>query len=215
MITELFEPTGLTSTGAILTIQQEVLCQYLILTGGNMTRIAETGKRMGIAAIVSVLLTVLVLSVLNSVAASTRKSRSGVVTSREATDMWHSYEIKPNYNYYFSGPKSQPDFIVGIDNKYRLTSKLWKPVDLTPEMLKKWFNWSRPRVGYSQDPYGAFIVDPNGERVGLWYSVKDWRPGGLLSAKTTRFPSQDLPSREEAAVESGAKVWITTNNRKM
>jgi hypothetical protein len=143
-----------------------------------MTHIAQTGKRMGVAAIASALLLVLVLCALNSVAASTRKSRSGIVTSREATEIWHSYEIRPDYNYYFSGPTSQPDFIIGIDNKYRLTSKLWKPVDLTPEMLKKWFNFTRQRVGISQDPYGAFIIDPNGEQVGLWYSVKDWRLTG-------------------------------------
>jgi len=144
-----------------------------------MNRIAQTRKRMGIAALVSGLLLVLILNTVGGVAASAgKKSRSGVVTSREATDIWHSYEIYPNYNYYFSGPSSQPNFIIGIDNKYRLTSKLWKPVDLTPEMLKKWFNFTRQRVGISQDPYGAFIVDAEGNRVGLWYSVRDWRATG-------------------------------------
>ena len=145
-----------------------------------MKRFAHTITE--IAAIAVVLLLVIILSPLNDAAASAgEKSRSGVVTSREATDIWHSYEIRPDYNYYFSGPTSQPDYIIGIENKYRLTSKLWKPVDLTPEMLKKWFNFTRQRVGISQDPYGAFIVGPGGERVGLWYSVKDWR---LIGAAT-------------------------------
>ena len=143
-----------------------------------MLRIAKSGKKMGIG-IISGVLIALMLTLNGGVAASAgKKSRTGVVTSREATDIWHSYEIRPDYNYYFTGPTSQPDFIIGIDKKYRLTSKLWKPVDLTPEMLKKWFNFIHPRVGYSQDPYGAFIVDAEGNRVGLWYSVKDWRLTG-------------------------------------
>ena len=39
---------------------------------------------------------------------------------------------------------NEPYFIIGIDKKYRLTSKDWKPVDLTPAMLK---NWRRHRSG--------------------------------------------------------------------
>ena len=82
--------------------------------------------------------------------------------------MWHSYEILPNYHYYTSGPNTEPNFIIGIDDKYQFNSKLWKSVDLTPEMLNNWFNYITPRVGYSQDTYGAFITGPNGERLGLW-----------------------------------------------
>ena len=142
-----------------------------------MLRIAKSGKKMGIG-IISGVLIALMLTLNGGVAASAgKKSRTGVVTSREATDIWHSYEIRPDYNYYFTGPTSQPDFIIGIDKKYRLTSKLWKPVDLTPEMLKKWFNYIRPRVGYSQDPYGAFIVDSQGNRVGLFQMIiQPWPP---------------------------------------
>ncbi len=110
--------------------------------------------------------------------ATTLTKSSGVITSREATDIWHSYEILPNYRYYYAGPDSQPDYIIGIDDTYQLTSKLWKPVELTPKILKNWLNFTRPRVGYSQSPYGAFIMSPGGERIGLWYSVRDWRLKG-------------------------------------
>jgi len=104
---------------------------------------------------------------------------SGVITSQEATAIWHSYEILPNYHYYYAGPDTRPFYIIGVDDRYKLISKLWKPVDLTPEMLKDWFNYFRPRVGgYNPLPYGAFINGPNGERIGLWYSVLDWRLTG-------------------------------------
>jgi len=57
-------------------------------------------------------------------------------------------------------------------------AKFWKSVDLTPEMIRKWFNYLRPRVGYSPYHCGAFITDWNGERTGLWYSVRDWQDKG-------------------------------------
>jgi hypothetical protein len=109
--------------------------------------------------------------------AATGKS-SGVITSREATAIWHVYEILPNYHYYYAGPDAQPFYVVAIDDRYKLMAKLWKSVDLTPEMLRNWFNYLRPWVGYSPYHYGAIITDWNGERIGLWYSVRDWRDKG-------------------------------------
>jgi hypothetical protein len=139
--------------------------------------------------------------------AATAKS-SGVTTSREATAIWHSYEILPDYQYYYTGPDAQPFYIIGIGDRYKLMSKLWKPVDLTPEKLSGWINYLGPRVGYSPYPYGAFITSPNGERIGLWYSVRDWRrtgsailgrgnqvfvtmPPGPDDRQMDRFPTKD------------------------
>jgi hypothetical protein len=130
------------------------------------------------AALLPVLALIVMLILLSGCAATSDKKSSGVVTSREATEIWHSYEILPNYRYYYSGPDTQPNYIIGIDDQYHLVSGLWKPVDLTPAMLKNWLNYIRPRVGYSQSPYGAFITDAKGERIGLWYSVRDWRLTG-------------------------------------
>ncbi len=140
------------------------------------------------------LVIILVVLLLASCAATPDPKSSGVVTSREATDIWHSYEIYPNYNYYYSGPDSQPTYIIGIDDQYQLISKLWKPVDLTPEMLKNWLNFTRPRVGYSQSPYGAFIMGPGGERIGLWYSVRDWRLKGSATVAENSQVSVITPS---------------------
>ena len=122
---------------------------------------------------------------------------SGIITSQEATAIWHSYEILPNYNYYYAGPDTRPFYIIGIDDRYKLKSKLWKPVDLTPEMLKDWFNYYRPRVGgYNPLPYGAFINGPNDERIGLWYSVLDWRLTGTAILGENNEVTIYLPTNE-------------------
>ena len=157
-------------------------------------QIAQNLTKMGKPTLLAVLVLVLIQNILSGCATTGRKG-SSIMPSREATEIWHSYEILPNYHYYTSGPKSQPNFIIGIDDKYHLTSKLWKPVDLTPEMLKNWFNYINPRVGYSQDPYGAFIVGPNGERLGLWYSIRDWRTVGSASLSENNQVSVTAPSK--------------------
>jgi hypothetical protein len=56
--------------------------------------------------IASVLVLVVIQSMLTGCA--TIGKSSGVVTSREATEIWHSYEILANYHYYYAGPDAQP-----------------------------------------------------------------------------------------------------------
>ena len=130
-------------------------------------------------AILSMLILVGFQSILTGCA--TTAANSAIINSQEATDIWHSYEILPDYHYYIWGPVSQPFYIIGIDEKYRLTPGNWKPVDLTPAMLKNWFNYIDPRVGFSPFLWGSLITGPNGERIGLWYSVRDWRRLGSAS----------------------------------
>jgi len=139
-------------------------------------RISRDIREIGQTHIVAVLFLVAVAGALAACAAAGSGAR--ITNSREATEIWHSYQILPNYHYYFWGPGSQPYYLVGIDDKYQLVSNQWKPVDLTPAMLKNWFNYIDPRVGFSPFPWGSFIIGPNGERIGLWYSVRDWRRVG-------------------------------------
>jgi len=139
----------------------------------------------------AVFIVIFVLTLLAAAPAAAKKP-SGITSSQEATDIWHSYEIQSNYKYYYSGPDSQPNYIIGIDDRYRLTSGLWKPVDLTPGKLEGWINYRRPRVGYSPRLYGAEITDKDGRRIGLWYSVRDWR---LLGTATVRENNQVVVTR--------------------
>jgi len=161
-------------------------------------QIVQNIPKIGKTTLLGVLVLVVMLSVLTGCATTAGKKSSGVVTSREATEIWHSYEILPNYHYYYSGPDSQPNYIIGIDDRYKLISEFWKPVDLTPAMLKNWFNYIRPRVGYSQDPFGAFITDSKGERIGLWYSVRDWRLTGTATVGENNQVFVTRPARPTA-----------------
>ncbi|MFC1516574.1 hypothetical protein ACFL7E_07445 [Thermodesulfobacteriota bacterium] len=94
--------------------------------------------------------------------------------SGEVTRMFETYQIFPDHKYYYSGSDGKPRGIIGIHNNYTLNSKLWKPVDLTPEQLRNWINFILSDITVSANNYGALILDSNGNQVGVWYSL--WRP---------------------------------------
>ena len=169
--------------------------KFYYLFQGRGSNYPEHKKGRTIANIAALIVLIVIYGTLSG-CAGTLKS-SGVITSQEATAIWHSYEIQANYNYYYAGPNTRPFYIIGVDDRYKLKSKLWKPVDLTPEMLKDWFNYFRPRVGgYNPLPYGAFINGPNGERIGLWYSVVDWRLTGSARLGENNEVTIFLPTDE-------------------
>jgi hypothetical protein len=100
-----------------------------------------------------------------------RRENSGILKlSREVSQVFESYQVLPEYKYYYYGSDTKPSAIMGIDRNYTLDTRLWKEaVDLTPEQLKKWVD----QILAFMPPvrtYGAYILGPAGEQVGIWYS---------------------------------------------
>jgi len=89
-------------------------------------------------------------------------------SSPEVTQMFKNNQILSDHQYYFSGFQRIPYGIIGIDNGYRLRSSRWKPTDLNPTILNQLVY--RMEHVYSLEPRGAWILDPDGNRVGIWYS---------------------------------------------
>jgi len=158
-----------------------------------MKHLTQNTAKTRMAVVVSVLLLVVIQNFLSGCAATAKSP--GVTTSREATAIWHSYEILPDHHYYYSGPDARPFYIIAIDDRYRLQSGLWKPVELTPARLEHWINIP-PRVGYDPHPYGAYITGPDNERIGLWYSVRDWTILGKASLAENNLVTVTIPPTE-------------------
>lgn len=93
-----------------------------------------------------------------------------VRTSREVTDMFEQKKLPADYRYYYIGPDSQPDVVIGIAPGYTLRTRLWKPVDLTPDVLNQWLRTMTGGLGGGSGMWGASLEDKDGKRVGLWYS---------------------------------------------
>jgi hypothetical protein len=91
-------------------------------------------------------------------------------SSHEITKMFDNYQILSDHLYYFSGLQGVPDAIIGIHSNYSLDSKVWQQVDFTPLLLKKWAD--RMTYVHLVKPRGAWILGPDGNRIGIWYAAR-------------------------------------------
>ena len=90
----------------------------------------------------------------------------------EVTRMFQNGEVSSDYQYYSAGFQRIPYGLIGIKNNYRLRSSYWQPIDLTPTLLKQLIY--RMQTVYSVEPRGAWILDAQARRVGVWYSSRNW-----------------------------------------
>jgi hypothetical protein len=88
--------------------------------------------------------------------------------SPEVTQVFKNSQILSGHQYYVSGFQRVPYAIIAIDSKYQLRSGRWQPIDMDSSTLKQIIY--RMEVVYSLAPRGAWIVDHEGNRLGVWYS---------------------------------------------
>ena len=99
-----------------------------------------------------------------------RENYGTLKLSSEVDQSFQKYQVLPQYKYYFSGSETKPQAIIGINRNYALDTRLWQEVpDLSSEQLKKWVD---QMLGFrpAMRTFGAYILGPGGEQVGIWYS---------------------------------------------
>jgi Na+-translocating ferredoxin:NAD+ oxidoreductase RnfG subunit len=104
--------------------------------------------------------------------------------SQELNQKFLNYEVLPDYNYYSSGGYDRPDAILGIQKDYQLVSDLWEPAQISSAQMAKWIQAIDPEsyrgpVGY----FAAYILDPDGKKVGIWYSIQNTTTVKFLEGK--------------------------------
>lgn len=100
-------------------------------------------------------------------------NQARVVRSNDVNQLVESATVLPGHTYYYTGPEARPDAIIAIEDRYTLVSKYWIPVDISEEILADWNDFidndSRFRSLYE----GHWILTPEGQRAGFWYSQYD------------------------------------------
>ena len=109
------------------------------------------------------------------------------------TEEFKAYQLQEGYDYYYYGWIDKPDVVIGLDPEYTLEDKNWKSVDFSMISLQTLIDqmWNKNKVPF----YGAFILDPEGSRAGIWYS--DITYASIKFDKGNRITSiylfQDMP----------------------
>lgn len=92
--------------------------------------------------------------------------------SPEVTEAFKAHKPLPNYRYYHIGWENNPYAIIAVDRSYTLAGRLW--TEFTPDSQELRKLTSALYNNYDYYPYGAYILDPAGKRVGVWYSAIQW-----------------------------------------
>lgn len=101
------------------------------------------------------------------------------------SNTFENYELLPGYQYYYNGQSYGPDAVVAVRPGYKLVSPYWHAANPTQRQLRKWIEdmLNTPGSEFNQVPNGALILNDNGERIGVWYSVWDVPLLKFVSAK--------------------------------
>ena len=130
-------------------------------------------------------------------------NRGTLQSDLELNRMILAYEIVPDHNYYFSGKVDRPNAILGIHKSYQLVSQLWTPAQISSAQLAKWIQAIGPEKYQGPTGYhAAYILDPEGKKVGIWYSIMQTTTVEFLEGNKIKVNSPDLypPSKLETPV---------------
>ena len=89
-------------------------------------------------------------------------------SSPEITKVFKDGKILSSYQYYVSGFQRIPYAIMAVDRNFQLRSGGWQALDMDTAALNQIV--FRMDTVYSLTPRGAWIVDNEGNRLGVWYS---------------------------------------------
>ena len=93
---------------------------------------------------------------------------------RDLDNMFQNFEVMQDYNYFTSGGYDAPSGILLLHKDYELDNpgRLWVPIPYVDNnQVRKWVSSiGDGQVLRSGGYYAAYILDQNGNRVGIWYS---------------------------------------------
>jgi hypothetical protein len=128
----------------------------------------------------------------------------GLVVSDDVKNQFESYQILPDHRYYYSGSFARPRAVIGVHEAYTLKTKLWVPVDLTPQQLKEWVEFFGPGTKQFKTNNGSEILADNGEKIGIWYALIDWKDWAMVKMIDDRVVSISTPiSSQNKSSRSG------------
>ena len=75
------------------------------------------------------------------------------------------------HTYYHLGSEAEPDAVIAINNRFRMTGKVWSKVEINQKQLDDWAFQFDTYTGWWNCPYrGVILFAPDGKKVGVGYS---------------------------------------------
>jgi len=104
------------------------------------------------------------------VAGCATANRGGLRNSREVARAFETFHVYPNHRYWFYNQENSPYAVVGLAAPYRIEDINWREVDPNTKTFEKVVGLVESFPAPGSFTYGAFILDPQGQPIGFWYS---------------------------------------------
>jgi hypothetical protein len=100
-------------------------------------------------------------------------NRGGLRNSREVGRAFETFHADPQYRYWYYNQENSPYAVVGLQQPYRLEDINWKEVDPNSKTFEKVIGLVQSFPVRGSFTYGAYILDPQAQQIGMWYSSLD------------------------------------------
>lgn len=128
--------------------------------------------------IISIILIIFGLMVTGCVAGNGNYGK--LVYDNDVKEKFEDFQFYHQYKYYYYGSKTLPEAFLGIDEDIELKSSLWRPIELTPEILLDWIRIQANRKEGNLGRFGSVMLDANGKQIGVYYSLRSWEQWTMI-----------------------------------
>jgi len=97
-------------------------------------------------------------------------NRGGLRNSREVGRAFETFHVYPNHRYWYYNQENNPFAVVGLQDPYRIEDINWKEVDPNSKTFEKVVGLVQSFPVQGSFTYGAYILDPQAQQIGMWYS---------------------------------------------
>jgi hypothetical protein len=94
----------------------------------------------------------------------------GIRSSQDVERSFEALQFSPDYRYWYLYLENSPYAVAGLNREYRIENKLWTEVPPGSETFGKVVELVRRFPVPGSRTFGATIVDPNAQQIGVWYS---------------------------------------------
>jgi hypothetical protein len=128
----------------------------------------------------------MLIAVLGILSGCSTANRGGLRNSREVGRAFETFHVYPNHRYWFYNQENNPYAVVGLEPPYRIEDINWREVDPNSKTFEKVVGLVESFPATGSFTYGALIIDPQGQPIGVWYSSLS---GGIIVNPETRIVS--------------------------
>ena len=123
-----------------------------------------------------------------------------LISSSEVTAKFKRFEVDENLNYFLFGQQVNPTAIIGLNKDYTLESDLWQRLDFDTISLQSLVD--RMAGGNSTNRSGSFILDPDGNRIGVWFAGGGGATIKMAGEKRIAYISPTVRVRDNSIIFS-------------